>query len=240
LVQDVVGGGEDLVGSSSREKGRVSSSTCAESVAIVSSRKSICASICPTRSARWAVKRPWRASLSAVRVAIPRNEHSHATGSLHGSRLATRSSSPSRLAICASSVARLPEHVLKRGVGQRIGQALGGDPRPVADRPALPVAVDVAVAQQLLGDAMTRSGPSSSQIVTTPHEITQSFLLGRGRLHEHQLSSPVEPHQLLGVPTIGLDPIACADRDQRGGDHIACHPDPRQQPVKLVAARTAS
>jgi hypothetical protein len=36
----------------------VSSSICADSVAIVSSRKSICASICPTSSAWWPLKRP--------------------------------------------------------------------------------------------------------------------------------------------------------------------------------------
>jgi hypothetical protein len=82
----------------------------------------------------------------------------------------------------------MPEHVLKRGVGKGIGEALGSDPRLVADRPAVPVAVDVAVAQKLLGDAMTRRGAGSSQIVAAADEITQSFLLRRGRLHD--TSSP--------------------------------------------------
>ena len=49
----------------SREKGRVSSSIRSDRVAIVSSRKSICASICPTSSAWWPVKRPWSASRNA-------------------------------------------------------------------------------------------------------------------------------------------------------------------------------
>ena len=57
--------GSSSSSSISREKGPVSSSTRSDSVAIVSSRKSICASICPTRRAWWPVKRPWSASRSA-------------------------------------------------------------------------------------------------------------------------------------------------------------------------------
>ena len=34
----------------------------------------------------------------------------------------------------------MPEHVLERRLTERIRQALGADPRLVADRPALPVA----------------------------------------------------------------------------------------------------
>ena len=51
--------------SSSREKGRVSSSIRSDSVAIVSSRKSIWPSIWPISSAWWPVKRPWSASRKA-------------------------------------------------------------------------------------------------------------------------------------------------------------------------------
>ena len=43
---------------------------------------------------------------SAVRVAIPRKEHSHLNGSTQGSVLATRSSCSSTVAICVSSAAR--------------------------------------------------------------------------------------------------------------------------------------
>ena len=126
--------------------------------------------------------------------------------------------------------------MLQRRLCQRVGQALAGDPRLVADRPALPVAVDMAVTQQLLGDPMTCRGPSPAQVIAAAHEITQPFLRRRGRPHEHQLPGPIQTHQLLRVPPIGLDPITGADRDQRRHDHVTRHLHARQQPVQVIAA----
>jgi hypothetical protein len=41
-----------------------------------------------------------------------------------------------------------------------------------------------------------------------------------------------------GVAPIGLDPVAGFDRDQRRGNYRTVVPEPAQQPVKAVAARS--
>src|SRR5215216_7555560 len=100
-------------------------------------------------------------------------------------------------------------HVTERAVGERVGQPLAAKPGLVLLGPGLLArAVDVAVAQQLLGDLVARRGARPAQIVACPDQIAQPLLLGRGRLHERQLAGPVQTYQLLGVATVGLDAVA--------------------------------
>jgi hypothetical protein len=111
-------------------------------------------------------------------------------------------------------------------------------PRDVALGPLrAAVAIDPAVTQQLLGDAVTRRRSGATQIVTAAHQIAQPLSLLVGRSDEAQLTGPVETHELGGVATVGLDAITGANGNQRRGDHIAPHTDPRQQPQQVKPAR---
>jgi hypothetical protein len=53
----------------------------------------------------------------------------------------------------------------------------------------------------------------------------RSFLLRRGRGHEHQLPRAKQAHQLLGDTTIGLDTVTRAVGINEG-DHITSHASP--------------
>jgi Na+/H+ antiporter NhaA len=69
--------------------------------------------------------------------------------------------------------------MLEGALRELVIQALAACPGVVALGPCgLSLPVDAAVAQQLLGDAVARSGASATQIVAAAHEVTQSFLLG--------------------------------------------------------------
>jgi hypothetical protein len=118
----------------------------------------------------------------------------------------------------------MAEHVLKRRLRERITETLGGDPGPVADRPALPAPIDVPVTQQLLGDPMLGRSPGAPQIVAATHQVTQTLLLRRWRLHEHQLLGAVQAHQLLRVPAVSLDAVPGADGISNGA--ITSHGTP--------------
>ena len=72
--------------------------------------------------------------------------------------------------------AKVGEHVLKRRLGERIGQALGLNPRAVAQGPRLALTVDVPVAHERLGHAMTGCGARAAQIITAAHQVAQALL----------------------------------------------------------------
>jgi hypothetical protein len=129
-------------------------------------------------------------------------------------------------------------HMLERALGERVGQPLAREPGLMLLGPGLlAFAVDVAVAQQLLGDPVARRGARPAQVLAGPDMVTQPLLLGRGRLNEGELAGAVEAHQLLGVAAVGLDAIAGPDRHQRRRDHIAGNPHAREQPKQVVTAR---
>jgi hypothetical protein len=56
-------------------------------------------------------------------------------------------------------------------------------------------------------------------------------------MHEPQQPSAVQADELLGVTTVGLDPVAGAHRHQRRRDHVARHPHRRQQPPQREPTR---
>src|SRR5215217_2540021 len=137
----------------------------------------------------------------------------------------------------AIEAVEVDEHLLERELGEWIVQALARDPRLVLERPALDaVAVDPAVAQQLLADAVTGGGAGAAQIVAAAQQVTQSFGLGRGRADVAQQGAAVQRDELLGVAAVGLDAVAGADRDQRRGDDVARHTDRSQQPPQRESA----
>src|SRR5205085_6093840 len=53
-----------------------------------------------------------------------------------------------------------------------------------------------------------------------------------------QLASPVTSRQLLGIPPVSLDPIACLRRHQAGRDHRTSYSQLRELPIQHVAGWT--
>jgi hypothetical protein len=130
------------------------------------------------------------------------------------------------------------EHVGERTLGERIVERLTPDPGLVSLGPGLlALAVDAAVAQQLLGQLVAGGGPRPAQVIAAADQIPQPLLLGGGRLDERQLAGAIETHDLLGVATVGLDPVTGPDGHKRRRDHVAGDADPPKQPEKVIAAR---
>jgi hypothetical protein len=48
----------------------------------------------------------------------------------------------------------------------------------------------------------------------------------------------MEPGQASGIPTVGLDPVARALRDERGCHHVAAHPHRGELALEVIARRT--
>ena len=175
-------------------------------------------------------------SPSAVRVEIPR-KHKHRDLSLPA--LALRD--PLQLGVEHSELPVQPvemdQHLLQRPVRELVAEALAGDPRAMHLRPLrLALTVDTTVAQQLLGDTVTRRRPGAAQIVAAAHQVPEAFGLRRRWLHEGQLAGAAQAHELLRVAAVGLDAIPGADRDQRRRDNVARHPETGQQPVQVEPA----
>jgi hypothetical protein len=128
--------------------------------------------------------------------------------------------------------------VLERRLGERVGESLAAHPGLVGLGPALlALAEDVPVPQQLLADAMAGGAARADQIVAAAHQVTQPFLLRCRRVHELQRAGAVQDKQPLGVTAVGLHMRAGRDRRERRRDDVARHPDRRQQPVGVIAAR---
>jgi hypothetical protein len=125
------------------------------------------------------------------------------------------------------------EHVGERTLGERIVERLTPDPGLVSLGPGLlALAVDAAVAQQLLGQLVAGGGPRPAQVIAAADQIPQPLLLGGGRLDERQLAGAIETHELLGVATVGLDPVTGPDGHKRRRDHVAGDADPPKQPER--------
>src|SRR5437773_1533182 len=109
------------------------------------------------------------------------------------------------------------EHVLQRRLGERIAEALAADPRLVGLGPALlALAEDVAVAQQLLGDAVARGAARADEVVAAAHRP-----LGVGDLLEAQLGARIVG--LGGAHDRALVDIqrgAHPHRRRRAGDNV--------------------
>jgi hypothetical protein len=81
------------------------------------------------------------------------------------------------------------QHVLERALRVVVVKALAAHPRQVLLGPGpLALAEDPAVAQQLLADTVTRSGPRAAQIIGAADQVAQALL--RRRRGATKLSSP--------------------------------------------------
>ena len=70
-----------------------------------------------------------------------------------------------------------------------------------------------------------------ADVFPTAEEVAGGFFL-RGRdVNRRQRAGPIQRRQVRGIPTVGVDPIAGATRDERWRDHIA-EESPRAQRVR--------
>ena len=107
-------------------------------------------------------------------------------------------------------------HLIEGELGERVREALTIEPFAVLDGPGmLALAVDVAVAQEGLADAMAGGGAGAPQVVSAADQVAQPLLARSRRGDEAELSGAVEAHQLLGVAAVGLHPVPGPDRGQR-------------------------
>src|SRR3954466_12187738 len=103
----------------------------------------------------------------------------------------------------------MDEHLFQRELRERIVEALRVDPPAVPLRPArLSVAIDPAMAQQLLEHPVTGGRARAADVVAAAQHVTQPFGLDRRRLYQAQQSRAMQADQLLRVTAIGLDPVA--------------------------------
>ncbi len=147
-------------------------------------------------------------------------------------------SDPLELAIqrveLALDAVEMDRHLLKRELRERVVQTLASDPRTVDLRPGLLALAEYPpMPEQLLKDAMAGRGPRATQIVTTAQQIAQPLGLRCRRLNIGQLAGAEEPHELLRVAAVGLDPVASTNGHQRWRDHLASHADTTQQPQQV-------
>lgn len=73
--------------------------------------------------------------------------------------------------------------------------------------PRRPVVEAHAVTQQQLAEAVTAAHQINTDSLARPDEIAQRLLLGAGYPDRVQLARPQQPHEQLGVATIGLHAI---------------------------------
>ena len=133
---------------------------------------------------------------------------------------------------------QMDQQLLQRLLRERIIQALARQPRAMQLRPGrLALAEDPTVTQQLLEHPVASRHPRAPHIITSAQQVPEPLKLRRRRMHEPQQTRPVQRHQLLRVPAIGLHAIARPDRDQRRRDHVARDAELRQQPPQREPTR---
>ena len=99
-----------------------------------------------------------------------------------------------------------------------------------------PVEADL-VTQQQLRQPMARAHQIAAQILARTHQVAQRLLLDARHRDAMQLTGGEQPHQPLGVATIGLDAIARPARDQPRRADQTVHARP---PAACARARTPS
>jgi hypothetical protein len=94
------------------------------------------------------------------------------------------------------------------------------------------------VSQQKLAQPLTCSLLVLFGVFPRSYQIAQCFVRRIGNPHRRQIAIAITPRQLLGIPPVGLDPIARFGRHQRRRDHLAAHAQLCQLPIQNVPGRT--
>ncbi len=70
-----------------------------------------------------------------------------------------------------------------------------------------------------------------------PHQVAQRFLLRARHRYRGRLPGPVAARQLLGITSVGLDPLACLFWNQTRGNYFALHVELGELPREAVSCR---
>jgi hypothetical protein len=134
----------------------------------------------------------------------------------------------SRAAIARSSgVAAMAERVDGADrVGQRrlrgvLTEVDAGQPGAVTFGPGAPVVEANAAAQQQLGQPVPAAHQVDPDRLARAHEVAQGLLFGARHADRVQLAGQQQPHEVLGVAAVGLDPLAGRARDLARRRHHA-------------------
>src|SRR5688572_2624784 len=78
----------------------------------------------------------------------------------------------------------------------------------------------------------------AADLVTGPDQIPHRFILRIGKIDGRQLSGAIEPSQLIGVATVGLDPVARFARNFGGSHDDAFMALGAEETAEGITART--
>src|SRR6516164_8939434 len=119
----------------------------------------------------------------------------------------------------------------------RLRELEPGQPPAMQPGPSRP-AIVAAMTQQKPGELLARPAQAAHCVEPGPHQIALRFVPSIRNPHRRQLAGPVQLRQTGGIPSIGLDPIACPLGDQRRGDHYALVSPGRQATLDAIPARS--
>ena len=94
------------------------------------------------------------------------------------------------------------------------------------------------MAQKEALDALLGTPAVVLEMLAGVDEISQRLLLGGGDADGRELAGAVQPGEVPGVDSVGLDSLAGATRDQGRRDHIAADAEGGQQPIGVIAGGT--
>jgi hypothetical protein len=92
------------------------------------------------------------------------------------------------------------------------------------------------VAEEELGEAVTRAQQIGANVLAAPQEIADCFLLVRGHVNRRQRSRAKQHGELPGVAPVGLDAITGPAWDQCRRHDLAGNPLRAHRALQLEAA----
>jgi len=104
-------------------------------------------------------------------------------------------------------------------------------------RPVAAAAVTPAVPQEKGKKLLALSPKTVSRRLTGAHKIPDRLMSRIGRPDPYQFAGTVQTHQRNRIPTIRLDPLARAFRDQRRSNRQAVVPERLHLVIKPVSRR---
>ena len=116
-------------------------------------------------------------------------------------------------------------------------ELLAGEPAPMRQRPMTASAVDAAVAQQEGQQLLAFAAKIVSRRLTRPHKIAHRLVSRVRRPHPRQFAGPVQPRQRDRIPSIRLDPLARAFRNQGRSDNHTIVAERLDLPIKPISRR---
>ena len=91
--------------------------------------------------------------------------------------------------------------------------------------------------EQKFREAVSRAEQIGTDVFATAQQIAGGLFLLGGNVNGGERTGAIEHGELARIPTVGLNPIASAPRDERRRDHLARNVARLQRALQLKAAR---